>query len=116
MHINKSGSVPAAPVEMEGARDVVKAVLVGPDEDSKNIIMRQFTISPGGHTPRHQHDSEHVVTILDGKGLVLDGSGREHEVSPGDSLFVPPNEEHQFRNPFDERFVFLCIILGPGRT
>jgi len=112
MKINNNEEIIAADVQMEGARDVKKKVLIGPDEGSDNIIMRHFIIAPGGNTPYHDHDYEHVVKIENNKGIVIDENGNEYEVRKGQSIFVAPNEKHQFKNPFSEDFEFTCIILN----
>lgn len=112
MKINNNEEIFAADVQMEGAKDVKKKVLIGPDEGSDNIIMRHFIIAPGGNTPYHQHNYEHVVKIENNKGIVIDDKGNEYEVKKGQSIFVVPNEKHQFKNPFNEDFEFTCIILN----
>jgi len=112
MKINNNEEIFAAEVEMEGTKDVKKKVLIGPDDGSDNIIMRHFIIAPGGNTPYHQHNYEHVVKIESNKGIAVDDNGNEYEVKKGQSIFVKPNEKHQFRNPFGEDFEFTCIILN----
>ncbi len=47
--------------------------------------------------------------------LLIDENGNEHEVRKGQSLFVKPNEKHQFRNPYNEDFEFTCIIPNPEK-
>jgi quercetin dioxygenase-like cupin family protein len=110
MRINLESQLPHNPVEIEGAENVRMSILVGSRDGSNDIIMRLFTILPGGHTPRHVHDWEHLIKIEKGRGIAVDGNGNEHEVAPGTSLFVPGGEEHQFRNPFSEEFQFICVI------
>ncbi|MBN1274177.1 MAG: cupin domain-containing protein [Candidatus Aminicenantes bacterium] len=102
-------------VEEPGASFVKKKVLIGPEEGSDNIIMRHFSVLPGGNTPYHIHPHEHIVKIEKGRGVVVDYIGHETEVKEGQSLFIPGNEKHQFRNPHQEAFEFLCIILNPNR-
>ena len=48
-----------------------------------------------------------------GKGVAVDESGKEHEITPGESLFVKPNEKHQFKNTSDEPLEIVCIIPNP---
>ncbi len=110
MKINNNSEIVAAEVKMEGAKDVKMKILIGTRDESDNIIMRHFIVAPGGNTPFHQHNYEHVVKIESNKGIAVDENGTEHEVIKGQSLFVKPNEKHQFRNPFDEDFEFTCII------
>jgi len=115
MIIRNDGDVPVFEVEDEGAREVSGQILIGPVESSGNIIMRRFRIRPGGHTPHHLHDHEHVVKVIAGRGRITDGQGREHEIRAGQSVFVPGGEKHQFLNPGEDPFEFLCIILNPDR-
>ena len=110
MKINNNSEIPANEVKMEGAKDVTMKILVGLNDGSDNIIMRHFTVAPGGHTPFHQHNYEHVVKIESNRGIAVDENGKEFEVRKGQSLFVKANDMHQFRNPFGEVFEFTCII------
>ena len=110
MKINNSLQVPENPVNMDGAKNVTIQILIGPGDGSKNIVMRKFKVAPGGHTPRHTHDFEHVIKVEKGKGKLVDAEGNEHDLIEGMSAFVPPNELHQFTNPSHEPFEFLCII------
>jgi quercetin dioxygenase-like cupin family protein len=115
MKINNNQEISAAEVKMEGAKDVKMKILIGPRDESENIIMRHFIVAPGGNTPFHQHNYEHVIKIEGNKGIAVDENGNEFEVKKGQSLFVKPNEMHQFRNPFSEDFEFLCIIPNPDK-
>ena len=112
MQIHKDSEITAQEVEMEGAKNLKMQILIGPNDGSVNIIMRKFTVAPGGHTPHHIHNSEHVVKIISGIGTAIDEKGEPHEVKVGQSLFIAPNEKHQFQNNGGEPFEFLCIILG----
>lgn len=88
-------------------------VLLGPETGWEDHVMRVFELEPGGHTPRHQHAWPHINFIVSGRGsLYL--SGQENEVTAGSYAFVPPGEEHQFSNPSDEPFVFICIVPVKG--
>jgi quercetin dioxygenase-like cupin family protein len=115
MKINNNSEIPAAEVTMEGAKDVKMKILVGLNDGSDNIIMRHFTIAPGGHTPFHSHNYEHLVKIERSKGIAVDENGKEIEVKKGQSLFIKANDMHQFRNPFGEDFEFICIIPNPEK-
>jgi quercetin dioxygenase-like cupin family protein len=113
MPVRKYAEVEANKVEMEDVVDVVKKVPIGKDEGWDNYTLRTFTIGPGGHTPKHTHDWEHVNYIIRGQGkLMIDG--REHIVESRDFALVPANAEHQYSNPFDEDFEFICIVPNRG--
>lgn len=102
-------------VEEKGNKDVLKKILIGLEDGSDNIIMRYFKILPQGNTPFHSHDHEHVVKIEKGQGVVVDGAGEETIIREGQSLFIRKNEKHQFKNPFQKLFEFLCIIINPEK-
>jgi quercetin dioxygenase-like cupin family protein len=113
MAVKKYNELKEIKVEMEGVTGVVKKIPVGKDDGWEDYTMRTFTIAPGGNTPKHAHDWEHVNYIIKGKGqLMIDGV--DHVVEKRDFAFVPPNKEHQFSNPFDEDFEFICIVPNRG--
>lgn len=110
MLLKNNYELKANPVLIDGAKDVVMRMLIGPEDPSENIAMRLFTVAPNGHTPRHQHNYEHLVKVEKNKGIYVDQAGNNHEIKEGMSIFVPANEVHQFQNPYDEPFEFICII------
>lgn len=83
--------------------------LIDEETRAKNFFMRLFEIDSGGYTPLHLHDWEHEVFILEGEGLVIceDEAKLFH---PGDVLFIPPKEKHQFRNTGKKLVKLLCLI------
>jgi len=83
--------------------------LINRETGAPNFAMRLFEMEPGGSTPRHTHPWEHEVFVLAGSGVVL-GEEEEKPFKPGDVVFVPSGEEHQFRNIGDEIVRFLCLI------
>lgn len=114
--IKNNADVPEVDVPEEGVEHVTQQILIGPDDGSTNIVMRRFCVLSQGHTPFHVHTHEHVVKVEKGRGIVLDEDGRENPVQVGQSLLIQGGEKHQFKNPFDEPFEFLCIILNPERS
>jgi quercetin dioxygenase-like cupin family protein len=87
------------------------AMMCGREHGAPNFSLRQFRVEAGGHTPRHSHDYEHEVVILEGGGTVL-LEGRENPVRPGDVILVPANEEHQFKADAAKGLRFLCLVPG----
>ena len=102
-------------VSMQGAKDVTIRIPLGPECGSENIVMRIFKMAPGGYTPLHTHDFEHLVKVESGMGVVVDKNGNEHEIQPGQFVLVPSNESHQFKNPYPEPFEFMCVILNQDK-
>lgn len=114
--IKNNTDVPENKLGENGVSNVTLQILIGPDDGSSNIIMRRFCVFPQGHTPYHVHAHEHVVKVEKGSGFVIDEEGHENLVHVGQSLLVKGGEKHQFKNPHDEPFEFLCIILNSEKT
>jgi quercetin dioxygenase-like cupin family protein len=102
MKINHYERVAAQPVQMEGAAGCHVRWLVDERDGAPTFAMREFEVAPGGYTPRHFHDYEHEVFVLEGAGIVMEGT-IEHPLRAGDVVLVKPNEVHQFRNTGDSR-------------
>ncbi|MDX1962073.1 MAG: cupin domain-containing protein [Pirellulales bacterium] len=109
MQVHHYEQIPQKPVTMPGAQGCTVRWLVGVPEGAPNFSLRQFEVAPGGFTPRHFHDYEHEIFVLEGRGEVLDGE-TPHPLGPGDVLLVKPNEPHQFRNTGQAALKFLCLI------
>ena len=109
MKVNNYTAVPAKPVDMEGSHACSVRWLLGASDGTPTFAMRQFEVAPGGYTPRHSHDYEHEVFVLEGDGVVFEGD-REHKLAAGDVVLVEPNEVHQFRNTGRTPLKFLCLI------
>ncbi len=95
--------------EEQGVNGVKMRRVIAEKEGAENFVMRVFEVDPGGNTPLHSHAWEHEVFILSGNGTVVNQAG-EHEVKTGDVVFVPGGEKHQFRNPGDKPWEFICLI------
>ena len=95
---------------MEGVKGITKQLVLGSDDDVPNFSFRVFTVEPGGHTPLHNHDVEHLNFIMSGQGALMDDDGHANPLNQVEFAFVPPNETHQFRNTGDEPFVFICAV------
>ena len=112
--IDKSDNVePRVYNDGDKVKNVEKRVLIGPENDAPNFSMRKFTLQLGGHTPYHTHAWEHEVYVLAGSGVVKFADGFK-PVAAGDYVFVPPNDEHQFKNVGADPFEFICIVPLEG--
>jgi len=116
MKINTLTQLSNEPVNLPGAKAVTMSILVGPSDGSKNIIMRLFTVQPGGYTPHHQHAYEHVVKVEEGTGIVVDEFGKEHVITVEQSVYVEPDKMHQFKNLSNKPFKFICVIPNPDKN
>ena len=109
MKVRHTESVEQQPVNMEGSHACSVRWLLGEQDGAPTFAMRQFEVAAGGYTPKHQHDYEHEVYVLEGNGIVVEGE-QEHPIKSGDVILVTPDEIHQFRNTGDQPLKFLCLI------
>jgi len=113
MFLKNYRDVPAERPE-SGAEGVSIRWLITEAEGAERFAMRHFELAPGGYTPRHSHDWEHEVFVLEGEGLVYGADGTKR-FKKGDFLFIAPGELHQFRNDGTAPVELLCMIpVGKG--
>jgi len=113
MPVIKSNTIRFDPVHGAGVTQTSKANVIGPREGWPAHMVRAFRIAPGGYTPHHQHDWEHVNYIIRGAGSLTIGD-QVFKLAAGDYAFVPPNVMHQFKNESDEDFEFICVVPNRG--
>ena len=109
MHITNLDKTEKFVPVMEGAKGVQKQIPISKADGAPSFSFRVFTIEPGGHTPLHTHDFEHINYIIEGKGAVVSAEG-ERAVGKGDFLLIKPGEKHQYRNTSQAPFVLICAV------
>ena len=107
--VKHASAVTANPVEVPGAVGVKIQWLVGQEDQPANFCMRLFELEPGGHTPLHGHPWEHEVFVLAGEGSVVTPQG-ERPLTAHSVVYVPADEEHQFKNLGETPLKFLCLV------
>ena len=109
MHITSLEKAKKFVPVMEGAKGVQKQIPISKADGTPNFSFRVFTIEPGGHTPLHTHDFEHLNYIIEGKGAVVSVEG-EKAVGKGDFVLVKPGEKHQYKNTSQAPLVLICAV------
>jgi quercetin dioxygenase-like cupin family protein len=109
MKITRLEDCPQKTVEMAGAAGAQRQTPIGKADGAPNFSLRVFTLTPGGHTPHHEHPFEHVNYVLEGSGEILSDQG-PHPIRRGDFLLVAPGERHQYRNTGSVPLVFMCLV------
>ncbi|MDA7980097.1 MAG: cupin domain-containing protein [Pirellulales bacterium] len=115
MKVTPAEAVKLQEVVMPGAERCQVRWLVDEDDGAPNFAMRQFEVAAGGYTPRHNHPYEHEVFVLAGQGVVMEGD-KEHTLTPGTVVYIPPDEVHQFRNTGADPLRFLCLVPNSANT
>jgi quercetin dioxygenase-like cupin family protein len=95
--------------EIKGDWDkIIRKVLIGEGLKAKSHL-RYFEIAPGGKSSFERHRHEHIVIGVRGKGkVILDNMS--YKIGFLDVVYVSSNTPHQFTNPFDEPFGFICVV------
>lgn len=95
--------------------NVLKKVLISPEQGWKDYVMRLFELSPGKDSCslRHTHEWPHIIYIVKGVGVIhLDGT--DHEVEAGSFAYIPGGKIHQLINKGQDTFSFICIVPPEG--
>ena len=114
MIIKKLKDVPV--VAMHGSESVKKQIIIGPGDGSNEIVLRYFSIGPGGTSPHHAHDFPHLVKIEAGTGVLTDEAGLDRPIQKGDFVYIKDNEVHNFKNTGTEPLDFICIVPRRGEA
>jgi len=113
LFVSNVANIDKVEVNAPGALNALKQTLIGPAQGWEGWVMRMFTLSEGGNTPRHSHAWPHINYIVSGKGILY-LEGEEHVVEPGSVAYVPGGAEHQFKSKGKEDFSFICIVPEEG--
>ncbi len=109
MKITNLPECESLPVAMKGAKGASRQLPIGKTDGAPNFSIRVFTLEPGGHTPHHIHESEHLNYVMEGSGVAMEGD-TPRPISKGDFVLVTPHEKHQYRNTGTEPLVFMCMV------
>ena len=101
--------VPPDPAGEANASGIAIRWLITEKDGAPSFSMRVIEVEPNGYSPLHSHPWEHEVFILHGEGTVLHG-GKATPFAPGDVIFIPPGEQHQFKNTSRGTLEFICLI------
>ncbi|WP_188579349.1 cupin domain-containing protein [Azorhizobium oxalatiphilum] len=89
------------------------------DQTGGCLDMFEMTVQPNARMPvAHHHESwEETIYGLAGVTTFVVG-GRDIDIGPGDSVFIPRGVVHAFRNDTQAATSCLCVltpgVLGPG--
>lgn len=104
-----AADVDAEGVIMPGASGTRMRKALTEREGAPTCALRIFEVEPGGHTPFHDHDWEHLNYILGGNGVIRTVDG-DNPVRAGDVCLVKPGLRHQYVNTGTGTFSFICLV------
>jgi quercetin dioxygenase-like cupin family protein len=93
--------------------DTYSILLTGKDTAGRFCLI-DMHIPPGGGPPPHRHDFEESFIILEGQ-IEATFRGKTSVVGVGETIHIPANAPHQFRNASDKPTRLLCICSPAGQ-
>ena len=89
-------------------------ILVSGADTSGRYTLIDMHVPPGGGPPPHRHDFEEMFTILDGE-IELTFRDVTAVASAGETINVPANAPHVFRNNSARAARLLCLCSPAGQ-
>ena len=94
MEIRHSGSVPARPAPREYFSGSVWQQAICDPSDETALRALLVTFAPGGRTHWHTHPKGQTLVVTAGSGLIQRRGGPVQAIRAGDTVWIPPGEEH----------------------
>jgi quercetin dioxygenase-like cupin family protein len=88
-------------------------LLTGKDTAGRYCLI-DMLVPPGGGPPPHRHDFEEMFTILEGE-IEFTFRGAKSVVRAGETINIPANAPHAFRNRSERPARLLCLCSPPGQ-
>jgi quercetin dioxygenase-like cupin family protein len=89
-------------------------ILVAGEDTGGRFTLIDMHVPTGGGPPPHRHDFEEMFTILDGE-VELTFRGVTATARAGDTVNVPANAPHFFRNNAERPARLLCLCSPSGQ-
>ncbi|MGB8800372.1 MAG: cupin domain-containing protein [Candidatus Acidiferrales bacterium] len=93
--------------------DTYTILLSGKDTAGRYCLV-DMHVPPGGGPPPHRHDFEETFSVLEGE-LEATFRGTKQLVRAGETIHIPANAPHQFRNASSQPVRMLCICAPSGQ-
>jgi quercetin dioxygenase-like cupin family protein len=95
------------------AGDTYTVLLTGADTGGRFTLIDMY-VPPGGGPPPHRHDFDETFSMLEGE-IEFTFRGAPTVGRAGDTINVPANAPHAFRNASDRPARMLCICAPAGQ-
>jgi quercetin dioxygenase-like cupin family protein len=89
-------------------------ILVNGKDTAGRFCLIDMHVPPGGGPPPHRHDFEETFTLLEGE-LEATFRGKEFVIRAGETINIPANAPHQFRNASSKPVRMLCLCSPAGQ-
>src|ERR1700732_1493474 len=82
-------------------------ILLTGDDTAGRYTLIDMHVPPGGGPPAHRHDFEEMFSVLDGE-IAVTFRGAPRTARAGETINVPANAPHRFRNTSGQPARLLC--------
>ena len=89
-------------------------ILLSGKDTAGQFCLIDMHVPPGGGPPPHRHDFEETFSVLEGE-LEATFRGAKQLVRAGETIHIPANAPHQFRNASSQPVRMLCICAPSGQ-
>ena len=93
--------------------DTYTMLVTGKETNGKYCLIDMY-IPPGGGPAPHRHDFEESFTILEGE-IEAVFRGDKSVVKAGETINIPANAPHSFKNNSDQPVRLLCLCSPAGQ-
>src|SRR5580700_9109865 len=93
--------------------DTYTILMAGPDTAGRYTLI-DMHVPPGGGPPSHRHDFEEMFSVLDGE-VEVTFRGESIRARVGETINVPANGPHGFRNAGQGPSRLLCLCAPAGQ-
>ena len=83
-------------------------------EAGPKVMLLRVHFAPGGRTHWHTHPAGQTLHVLSGTGLVQARGGPAQVIRPGDTVWIPPEEEHWHGAGPDRAMVHMAMQAELG--
>ena len=115
----RRGLTVVGPADDPGLRHVAVAggvytILLTGGDTAGRFCLVEMRVPPGGGPPPHRHDFEETFRVLEGE-VEFTFRGERVVARAGETLNVPANAPHSFRNASGAPARLLCTCSPPGQ-
>jgi quercetin dioxygenase-like cupin family protein len=89
-------------------------ILVSGDDTAGRYCLIDMLVPPGGGPPPHHHDFEEMFTVLEGE-IEVTFRGNPSIARAGETINIPANAPHFFRNSSRKPARLLCLCSPSGQ-
>lgn len=89
-------------------------ILLSGEQTGGRYCLVDMLVPPTGGPPAHRHDFEEMFYVIDGE-IELTIRGKQFTARRGETVNIPANAPHSFRNRADGPARLLCMCTPPGQ-